>query len=257
MMLYQTSILFSFSVPFAFYCFLFFGTLCSYNFHWYLTPPHSNSVKARWHQKHQHLHLFLVAVSAVSSVAAASFLLTQWSLLLGSALIPLIYSAPQLNYRPTRFLRRIAIGKTIFLSVAWVHATVLLPFLLTNQKIASTHYAFLVNRFFFIYAVCILFDLRDRELDQQSGIRSLVTWLSLANVQRLFLFSVFVSIASSLLLTNTISDTQIFIINAPTLLLGLLYPAAQKTSSDFFYYFLLDGLLGLSAAIIILAKFAR
>jgi hypothetical protein len=35
-----------------------------------------------------------------------------------------------------------------------------------------------------------------------------------------------------------------------------LYSYAKKTTSDYLYYFLLDGLMALSAPILILAKFA-
>ncbi|HUC82535.1 MAG TPA: hypothetical protein VMR70_16630, partial [Flavisolibacter sp.] len=43
----------------------------------------------------------------------------------------------------------------------------------------------------------------------------------------------------------------------PVLLMGLLYNRSKQTTSDYFYYFLLDGLMALSAPLLILAKFAR
>jgi hypothetical protein len=47
------------------------------------------------------------------------------------------------------------------------------------------------------------------------------------------------------------------ILTVPVVIMACLYNPAKKTSSDYVYYFLLDGLMAVSAPILILAKFAH
>ena len=60
-MVYQTALLFNLQLPFALYFFVFSGSVCSYNFHWYLTPPHipKTSSKLQWNLSNRNLHLTL------------------------------------------------------------------------------------------------------------------------------------------------------------------------------------------------------
>ena len=115
---------------------------------------------------------------------------------------------------------------------------------------------FLVSRFFLIYAICIIFDNRDREGDRQEGIRSMVTHFSEANVKRLFRASLILFFISSCLLY--------FYAFTPAIIIALLTPGAivwasygffAKNYSDYLYYFILDGLMMLSALITALISF--
>ena len=50
---------------------------------------------------------------------------------------------------------------------------------------------FAASRFFLIYAICILFDYRDRADDKEDGIRTMVNYFDETGVNRLFLFTMF------------------------------------------------------------------
>jgi 1,4-dihydroxy-2-naphthoate octaprenyltransferase len=114
-----------------------------------------------------------------------------------------------------------------------------------------------VNRFFFIYAICIVFDRRDVESDRKAGIKSLITYLSASGVDRLFWFSIIAVLVTCFLLLQWLPAVDCMILFIPALITALLYDASKRSTSDYLYYFLLDGLMALSAPILILAKFAR
>ncbi len=54
------------SLPLLF--FVFYSTVCSYNFHWYLTAQSAASRRVVWTQHHKPLHLFLYLIGLSGSV---------------------------------------------------------------------------------------------------------------------------------------------------------------------------------------------
>ena len=178
-------------------------------------------------------------------------LLEHWLWLIVTAFITFLYSAPKIPYPPFTHLKKIAIGKTIFLALVWAHTTSLLPILIQPIPLKAEHIIYFVNRFFFIYAICILFDHRDRESDRLQGIRSMITYFDEKGVDRLFYFSMAIFLVTTLLL----HFTSITLINSiclviPGLLLSLLYNYSKRNCSDYYYYFFLDGLMVASALLI-------
>jgi len=259
LMTYQTALLFNVQLPMALYGFVFSGSVCSYNFHWYLTPPviSGKSHKLRWNVSNRSLHLILFIIG-VGGAAITSILLLQHWLWLGlTAFLTFLYSAPKIDHPLTSWLRKIAIGKTIFLAFAWMHVTALLPLLVTEGTINPQHIWFVINRFFFIYAICIVFDRRDVDSDREAGIKSLITFLSPKGIDTLFWVSLLITFITTAILGQWLPVTYLFILAIPGVLMGLLYERSKKNFSDYLYYFLLDGLMALSAPMLILAKFAR
>jgi 4-hydroxybenzoate polyprenyltransferase len=259
LMTYQTSLIFDTNFPVTIYAFVFSGSVCSYNFHWFLTPPNVSkpSYKLSWNITNKSLHLTLFIIGFFGAAITSFLLLEHWIWLGLTAFLTFMYSAPKINHPATIWLRKIAIGKTIFLAFAWMHVTTLLPLLIAVNKLEAQHWWFVVNRFLFIYAICIVFDRRDIKSDRKAGIKSLITFLSLKGVDILFWTSLAVSILTSLPLLLWMPSVDILILNIPAVIMGLLYNYSKRNYSDYLYYFLLDGLMALSAPILILIKFAR
>jgi 4-hydroxybenzoate polyprenyltransferase len=257
-MTYQTALLFKITIPFSLYGFVFSGTLTSYNFHWWLSSPtnSSNTPKSYWSHHNKPLHALLAITGLLASIFFIIPLLYQWHWLVFSAFITFLYSAPKISILPFLWLKRIAIAKTIYLAFAWMHVTTLLPILITETEFTNNTIIFAVNRFFFIYAICILFDYRDREGDKKENIRSMITQLTEHGINVLFYSSVLVTSISTLLLLNYWSLPVIIALIIPVLALILLYPSSKKTFSDYRYYFILDGLMMISSPLVVLAKFA-
>jgi 4-hydroxybenzoate polyprenyltransferase len=239
--------------------FIFCGTVTSYNFHWYLTPPREEgSLRLRWSVSNKILHLGLFLLGAVASVVCFFLVWEHWPWLALSVLLSFLYSAPKIPHPLFYRLRKIAVGKTIFLAFAWTHVTAVLPLVTAGDgQLDTSAVIFVANRFFFIYAICILFDYRDRAEDRTSGIRSLIIYLDERGIDRLFWGSVLVYVLTLGWLARSFALMEVIALLIPGLILSLLYYPSKKNFSDYRYYFVLDGLMMLSAPLLVLSKFAR
>jgi 1,4-dihydroxy-2-naphthoate octaprenyltransferase len=113
--------------------------------------------------------------------------------------------------------------------------------------------SFILARFFLIYAICILFDLRDREDDKRAGIRSLITYLSKRSVYILFALTLlFFAIATVWMLQYNYPLQSIIILLVPGFIVACLYKYSKTNFSDILYYFVLDGLMALSAILMLI-----
>jgi 4-hydroxybenzoate polyprenyltransferase len=236
--------------------FVFSATICSYSFHWYLTSQSLvESPRIEWLKDHRVFHLIFFFIGLIGSGIFFFFLLPYWYLLSIAAVITFLYSAPKIPHPYFKALRKIAIGKTIFLALVWMYVTTMLPFL-----IAETHWTipiilFVISRFFFIYAICIMFDFKDRADDKAAGIRSMVTWFSEKGVDRLFFISLLIyAICTVLLLNYNFSVLNIILLLIPGIISAFIYEYAKKKFSDYLYYFVLDGLMMFSALLMLIIR---
>lgn len=258
-MVYQTAILFHIPLSFKLSGFVFFGSVTSYNFHWWLTPPVADEVseKVSWNIKHKHIHLILFIFGIIGSAIFTFLMLEHWFWLLVTAFLTFLYSAPKIQLPAFMFLRKVAVGKTIFLAFAWAHITALLPMVMISSQLSDAQIWFVINRFFHIYAICILFDYRDRDDDYRAGIRSLITQTTEPGVNIIFWCSMLMVAISLGILWQFFTLPVIIALAIPTILLGILYGPSKQNFSDYLYYFVLDGLMMLSAPLLLLIKFAR
>jgi 4-hydroxybenzoate polyprenyltransferase len=233
-----------------------FSTICSYSFHWYLTF-HSELPSARieWVQRNRNLHFVFFAIGFIGSVIFFLYLIRYWPWLLFGAIITFLYSAPKIPNKHFRALRKIALGKTIFLALVWTYVTTILPVIISDSIWRPDFYLFTASRFFLIYAICILFDYRDKADDKAKGIRSLITYLNETGIRNLFTLSLFLFFVSTCcMLFYKYSLLTIFILVLPGIITASLYNYARKIFSDTLYYFILDGLMALSALLMLLTR---
>ncbi|MFY0254517.1 UbiA family prenyltransferase [Chitinophaga sp. 30R24] len=234
----------------TFYLFVFFSTICSYNFHWYLTPTaYSSSERIRWGNRHRTLMLWLCGIGLTGSLWFFWQLREHWLVLSGSVVLTFLYSAPKVPHPAFRWLSKIAVGKTLFLTFVWTYVTTLLPALVANNPITSAVILLTLYRFCFIYAICILFDYRDLESDKKEGIRSLITYLDSKSLYRLYYLSLLIAAISAGLMGPFIPFSAIITLIIPVGATAMITRKAQQSSSDYLFYFVLDGLMALSAVI--------
>ena len=259
LMMYQVSLLFNIPFTFALAGFVFSGSVCSYNFHWYLTPPHLDhpTGKLSWSISNKKIHFVLFIAGLLGAAIFSLLLIEHWFWLGITAFVTFLYSAPKIPLQIFSILKKVAIGKTLYLAFAWTHVTTILPFVLHVDNIEAQHIWFVLNRFVFIYAICILFDYRDIEEDRKAGIKSLITFLNERSIDALFWFSMLIFCGSTFVLLNYFSVAVIIALLVPGLILSLLYYPSKKNFSDYLYYFILDGLMMLSLPLLLLTKFAR
>jgi len=254
-MVYQVQLLFpQLHIAVIFYVFIFFSTVCSYNFHWYLTQSSVvASERINWALKYKSIHLIFYFIGLIGSAVCFFILRLHWFWIALGAFVTFLYSAPKIPRKIFIGLRRIALGKTIFLSFVWMYVTTLLPLLIAGNQWQASFTWLACSRFFFIYAICILFDYRDREDDKANGIRSMITWLSEKGINILFVFSIMLfALFTGLLYASGFSINVILLLLIPGAIVAALYNYAKKNFSDYLYYFVLDGLMMLPGLLLII-----
>lgn len=113
LMTHQTALLFKEPLPLILYFFVFCGTVCSYNFHWALNPA-DDIFKGLSLGISRKVHGAL-SLLGLSGAAVASFALTEhWLALASTVVLAFLYSAPKIPHPLFVWLRRVAVGKTIF-----------------------------------------------------------------------------------------------------------------------------------------------
>jgi 4-hydroxybenzoate polyprenyltransferase len=251
-MVWQTvSLLHIKSLNYWYYFFVIGGTTASYNVHWYLTNNNdagsSESVRVVWTLKHKNILLPLAIVGLLMATTACWFLKEHWFWLMMGVLLASLYTAPKIPGAISQWLKKMAIAKTIYLTLAWVYVTTILPLIITGVTIAPADIVFIVYRFFLIFAICILFDYRDRESDLHNGIKSLITYLSQKGNNLLYYFSIAMAFVAVWLPGYYFFGmlTGLFLA-VPLLVLLWLFPQIKVVSNDYLYYFVLDGLMAVS-----------
>jgi 4-hydroxybenzoate polyprenyltransferase len=252
-MVYQTyTLIIGKPINIYFAAFVFFSTVCSYNFHWALTPHMlAPSHRLEWDEKHKSYHFLLSIAGLVGAAICFFFIKEHWMYVGIAAVFTFLYSAPKISFPPFQLLKRIAVGKTIFLAMAWVYVTTALPILIEEDHLTFQAILFCISQFFLIYAICILFDFRDREDDKADGIRSMITYFNEKGINILFSISIIIFMTLTFLLKNEgIEWKNIILLLIPAIILVALYKYSKRNFSDYLYYFVLDGLMMFSGLLL-------
>lgn len=256
LMVYQTCTLFlGGTVNIDLLLFVFFATMCSYNFHWWLTTHSATgSERLQWAVQYKFLHFVLYLIGLIGSAIYVFRLREHWFWLGVGAFVTFLYSAPKLPQKIFIQLRRVAIGKTLFLAFVWMYVTTVLPLVTSGRPWRIEFTWFVLSRFLLIYAICIPFDYRDREDDKADGIRSMITYLNERGIDNLFALSILLFVLLTLLfLLYGFSYWQVGLLLVPGFVMAGLYRYSKRHFSDYFYYFVLDGLMMLSALLMLIA----
>lgn len=250
LMLYQTvRLLHMANVPDDLYAFVFWATMSSYNFHWYLTPAaYSSTERMGWSARHKRLELSLFLFCSLFAAYYLFFLHVYAGWISIGVVLTFLYTAPKIPFKPFFYLRRIAVGKTLFLTGVWTYITTVLPVVISGDASPGPAILLILHRLLLIYAICLIFDYRDRDQDRRSGIRSLVVYLDERGNDRLFYGSCAAALlATILLLFFRFPVTVVAALALPVLITLLLYPEGKRSKSDYLFYLVLDGLMAFSA----------
>ncbi|HAH25286.1 MAG TPA: hypothetical protein DCL77_16280 [Prolixibacteraceae bacterium] len=159
---------------------IFFATLFEYNLHRLVTvltkPEALNDEKHGWVKKYRLPFYFLVAASLLGFLISILLAKKEVIIILTPiAIITIFYSLPFLKRSIYLFrLRDIPFLKIFLISFVWSTATILLPIIQSNQAFDKTHvFLMLTERFLFVFAITIPFDIRDLEIDRKSGLKTI------------------------------------------------------------------------------------
>jgi hypothetical protein len=254
--MYATLLLFNLQVSLLHVAFMCCATMSAYCMHWYYTPSAlHNSSREAWSITHKNtLALFFIIAVSISMYIATLLLKTHLLYYAPLVVATFIYTAPKLPFSAFASMRTKVVAKTLYLTLAWTYATSILPLLLTGVVWKNEYSSYCWHRFYLIFAICLLFDYRDKEIDMLSGIKSVLKFATKGVIKTVLQVLITLSIISNLNLINTISTAHFIINFIPIILMMLTYQKSIVTKSDLWYYGVLDGLLFISAIIIVLLQ---
>ncbi len=254
LMSYYTFEVFDEPVSLTLLGFIFFASISSYSFHSYLpTTEKEYSEKVKWGLKRRKYFLFLLIIGSVGATSFLFFLDQDLKLILTIILFTVLYSSPKIKFEKFTFFKRFGTAKTIYLAAIWTLVTVSLPLSAMDINTGNAGMLFFANRFFLIYAICILFDLKDKEYDMQRGIKSIITILDEKKIELLFFICLILFFISSLVF-YIFRDSGLIVLTliTPGSLLLFLFQRSKETKSDYWFSFVLDGVMMLSPVLYLL-----
>ena len=125
---FQTALLLQFSIDLFVYGFIFFATLCSYNFYWLLSKLSFASQKnIPGLLKKETTGFLLLIISSIGLLYC--FLRTAIPLhfVITAVLLTILYAIPLLPVSFLRFTRKAGVLKTVLLAFTWAYVTVIIP----------------------------------------------------------------------------------------------------------------------------------
>lgn len=253
-MSYYTFAVFNSPVSYTLLGFIFFASISSYSFHSYLpTTEKEYSLKVAWSLRHRKYHLVLLIIGAAGSTIFLYFFSQDLKLILALIVFTVLYSSPKIKFEKFTFFKKFGTAKTLYLATIWTLVTVSLPLSVIDSFIPEKSILFFANRFLLIYAICILFDLKDKEYDIQRGIRSIVTILDEKKIELIFYICIILFFISSLLF-YIFRDSGLIVLTLiiPGALMLFLFQKSKETKSDYWFSFLLDGVMMLSPILYLL-----
>ena len=247
---FQTVILLKLQAGIYLYGFVFFATLCTYNFYWLLSKYgfsyNSPSVNGFFSKESLQISLMILSGAGMAFCFFNSTL--KLLIVFPAAIGTVLYSVPLLPFGFLKFTKKAGVLKTMLLALSWTYVTVIIPINQTSILLSSADFFIISGRFLFMLMLCIIFDNRDVAVDKIRGLRSLATDLHPKMMGWLI-----VLIFSILLVTNFfayqfgLNLSQSVALQVSTIALLVAYYYSTKKQGYFFYYFFIDGLMIFSA----------
>lgn len=235
---------------------VFFSTMSGYNLYWALSKyTFSRHLTLKEFLAHNYSHLILAFLGGLfllyyfyTQPATIPYMIVAFVLTTAYSL-PLWPLAVAQKFRKTGFL------KTVLLSFTWAYVTVIIPAI----PVLKTHLApvivLLAARFFFMLILCLIFDVRDKDVDKIRNLHSLATDISSSTFRKLALLIFIGYFISGIFLRYYFSETgQVVAFFISFLLLIGIYLLSLKKRGYFFYYFLVDGMMLFTSIISFIAS---
>ncbi len=241
---------------------VFFSTLLIYNFHKVSTLlvriSFSPNVVLKQFEKISSLTKVMIAISVVGILVSAFFLATKTLLfLLPIAAITFAYSVPVLKVRGTKKrLREIVIIKVTTLALIWSLTTATLPMLDRGLNIfTASSVLIFAERFLFMFAICIPFEIRDMKQEKLRGNLTLPQVVGeqtskTGGIILLLLFAVLVYFQFG----NAMQQSIAFPLYLSAFVASILILFSNESRSNYYFRIFIDGTMQLQFLLLILFR---
>jgi hypothetical protein len=244
----QTLILFDQAIEFSHYAYLlFFACLLDYNIH--------KLIKKQFHLSNEQLKKTVINMDSrvIILISITGIFINLFHLpsslylkLLMLASITALYSLPFfIKLRYINYIKKVPFLKTSMVAFVWSYLTLNIPVEMLNIELSFAEISPLFfARFFFIAAITLPFELRDKEIDQKDGIVTLAHVFTSHQIQILIIGLL---LAMNILMGLCFDQNESLKINfayAASSFLMLRFIFSNKINNNKYYYkLLLDGML--------------
>jgi 4-hydroxybenzoate polyprenyltransferase len=130
---------------------------------------------------------------------------------------------------------------------------VALPAIALGRDWWATDTVLMLEKFFFVFALSITFDIRDVEIDRQKGIKTIPLSMGIEKAKRTAYIALICSFLMAFILfyfQNYSLETLLKMLIS-LLITAFLVKKTDSTQNDYFYYFGIDGLMILQTCIVL------
>jgi 4-hydroxybenzoate polyprenyltransferase len=237
---------------FYFYLLVFSATLGQYNIHYYIKrEANPDSDRFFWSVQHKKVHLILNIIGAIGLIFGLFHLKPKNFIVLGIiAAITILYSFPFLPFKRKKRLKDFGLLKIFTLSYVWTLITVWFP-VITLTKVTPDFQLIFIQRFVFMFVLCLAFDIRDMESDGKGSIHTLPVTLGKKKSYQIIIFSLAVFLIISLMhFRITLHFMQLNGMILSALATYFIIEYAKTRNTDMIYLAGVDGMMMLQAILI-------
>lgn len=247
-------------VNYKYILFAFFATLSNYIFHrifpvyYHQLKTHTNAI-FNWTIKHLKFLTFIFGVSLLFSAILFLYLSnTVKIILIALAALTAAYSTPLFKYNNRKIrLRDFSYLKIILIALTWAVVCGNLVLINSNTTYStSQHLMIFIEKFLFLIAITIPFDIRDFEQDKIESVKTIPNSIG---IKQSILIAIICLIISLLMVIfyNTQIQYKLAYLFSYLYAAGLII-AATNTKSAMYYLFYLDASLILLGLLVFIAS---
>lgn len=248
----QTMVQFNLEIEPVFLLFIYSATLFSYCFHRVFPFKHNKSLPLSkrhiWIEDNK-LSFTIIMLFSLAGCSALFFILREnaFYLLLPAGFITFFYTVPLFRIGGKwKRLRDIPFLKIFIISLTATYISLLLPILYKNPAvniINSDIWMAASERFFFLFAITIPFDIRDIKHDKETGLRTIPLFLGVSRSIRLAYFCIFIFLLISVVHYGFFQDKFYFLIAmiASGVFTVICISRISPDKSEYFFSLLIEG----------------
>ena len=241
---------------FTFYLFVFGATLLQYNLH-YLFKKNviANSNRVTWSAQNKKTYYLLIFSGVLFIlISLFGFRLHHFIILSIFGCISVLYSFPFLPFPHKKRIKDFGLLKIITLALLWTLVTVWFPAEQINI-LDPSYLLIFIRRFIFIFILCLLFDIRDTEIDRLEKISTIS--VKIGAKKSYWLCYILLAVFAILSLLEFVFVKDIFVLTAmliSALATIIIIEVSKKNNADFIYLFCIDGMMILQALLVMIAS---
>lgn len=242
---------------------IFFATFFDYNLHRLYTLHFATAAlqgpRHAWLLRNKNLFYILMVLASIGFIISITQAkLSVLYILLPFAALTVFYSIPFLRWKNKNWrLRDLPFVKVFLIAGNWTMITILLPLIQYGKTVDDSEVLWIIaERFFFVLALCIPFDIRDIDTDRQAGLKTIPNVLGAEKSWQLAYLSVMISLALSSLHYTQTGETGFlvsFLISSLTTIIAL--SIAKRRLYNLYLYGVIDGMLLLQALLLVASHF--